>query len=573
MRINGHAHIFNLQTVLTTEAIDIIVARLERNNYPDFVVEGLRKFLLTQLERPEYLTEEGLLRSFLIAIADNDKFRSFVAAQGARLPVDVKLLGEGPAVLATATLRAALDHLSTHLDPQDGLGRGIFDLFETLRLAMSPDIVSVADALLGQLPDDTGLVALMMDIVATPEPQRDRQNFLAQMKGTSDAALARPGRIFPFIAVNPNRPDHFTVMQRALEQMGFVGVKLYPSLGYKVTTPAMDAVLKYCADEDVPIVVHTTAGGFFKSPQTAQYSNPQAWIALLGARPNLRVSFAHCGGWGGLCNQEPSQVPWWTDIAGLITSRDNVYADLSYHVEMRGDTAKEAAYFGALKALLASPATAERIIFGTDSWLVRMSIAEEPYWRYFMQHLTADEQRRIMEIAPARFLGLPVNGSAPHRNIERHVAWLEARANQVGAEPAAWVAPLTTVRFTPTRSNPSWSKNNVAHVRLFQFLMFEVKQIPRDLQSLGFEGAGKLRLRQLGYFTKDHEPPAMFANRCRENGVNLDVFLRNAGAVYEGDYIRQTALDKLIGMFTEGDRTLAEAGAAVDAIYLFATEV
>ena len=573
MRINGHAHIFNLHTVLTTEAVEIMVGRLERNGYPDFIVNGVRKLLLAQLKRPEYLTEEGLLRRFMAAISDNEQFRAFLAAEEAQLPFDVKLLGSDTAPLAAESLRAALDHLSTHLDPRDGLGRGIFDLFETLRLAMHSDIVGVADALLGQLPDDTGLVALMMDIVASPEPPSDHHNFLAQMRGTSDAALMRPGRIFPFIAVNPNRPEHFAVMQQAIEQMGFVGVKLYPSLGYRVDTAAMDAVLQYCDDEDVPIVVHTTAGGFFKNPETAEFSNPRAWLSLLAARPKLRVSFAHCGGWGGLCNQDASQVPWWNDVLAMIKARENVYGDLSYHVEMRSDPAKETAYFGALKALLADPVTAERIIFGTDSWLVRMSIAEEPYWRYFMDHLDADELRKIMEVAPARFLGLPVNGSAPRKNIQRHIAWLEARATLVGDAPTSWVTSLTDVQFTPVRVNPHWSLNNRAHVFLYKFLRYEVKQIPKDLVAIGFEGAGKVRLRQLGYFTKDHEPAAMFENRCRENAVNLDLFLRNNGAAYEGDYTRQSAVDGVRMVFADGDRTLAEAAASIDAIYLFSTEV
>lgn len=573
MRINGHAHIFNLQTVLTTEAIDIMVARIGRHIPVDFVVEAARKFLLTQLERPEYLTEEGLLRRFLTAIGDTGSFKSFVAAKGAQLPVELKLLGTGAEALATETLRAALDQLSTQLDPKDGLGRSVFNLFETFRLAMHPDVVSVAEALLGQLPDDTALVALMMDIVATPEPERDRRNFLAQVKGTSEAALARPGRIFPFIAVNPNRSDHFAVMRRAIETSGFVGVKLYPSLGYEMTTSAMDAVLDYCDSEDVPIVVHTTAGGFSKSPQAAEFSNPRAWLPLLEKRPGLRVSFAHCGGWGGLCAQDVAQVPWWNDVLTMIKARDNVYGDLSYHVDMRASQTKEDAYFAALKALLADAATAKRIIFGTDSWLVRMSIAEEAYWRYYMDHLTAAEQRLIMETAPSRFLGLPVDGLSARRNIERHVAWLEARANQVGAEPVAWVTALTDVHFTPTRSNPRWTANNRAHVHLYQFLRFETKQIPKDLQSLQFEQSGKLRLRQLGYFTKEHEPAAMFENRCRENAVNVDAFFRNAGAAYEGEYTQQSAIEKLKGLFKDGDRTLADAGGSVDAIYLFATEL
>jgi len=577
MRINGHAHVFNLQTVLTTEAIDIMVARIARQGYPSFITEAARKFLLRQLEQPEYLTEEGLLRRFLSAIGESADFKSFVAAQGATLPVDVRLIGGGVEALAVETLRGALDHLSTSLDPQGAIGRGVFDLYETLRLAMHPDIVSVADAILRQIPGDggheTGLVALMMDIVAEPEPPADRRRFLAQLRGTSDAALARPGRIFPFIAVNPKRPEHLTVMREALERNGFVGVKLYPSLGYEVTTSEMDAVLDYCEREDVPIVVHTTAGGFYKSQQTAEFSNPKHWRTLLESHPHLRVSFAHCGGWGGLCNQEPDQVLWWREVVEFMRTFPNVYGDLSYHVEMRTGTTQETAYFGALRKLLADSSTSTRIIFGTDSWLVRMAIAEEPYWRYFESQLSTEEFRLITEVAPAQFLGLPVDGEPARANIERHVAWLAARATAVGAEPAAWVTALTNAHFTPTRTNLRWSQNNLAHVRLYQFLRFEVKQLPGDIAALPWDDAGKVRLRQLTYFTKGHEPDAMFANRCRENAANLDLFLRNAGAAYEGSYDSALAREKLRGLFDDGGATLAEAAASIDAIYLFATEV
>ena len=61
MRINAHAHVFNLQTVLTREAIEIIARRILDRGVPEFVVGAVSRILDRQLDRPEYLVEEELL--------------------------------------------------------------------------------------------------------------------------------------------------------------------------------------------------------------------------------------------------------------------------------------------------------------------------------------------------------------------------------------------------------------------------------------------------------------------------------------------------------------------------------
>src|SRR5690606_17921052 len=141
--------------------------------------------------------------------------------------------------------------------------------------------------------------------------------------------------VLPFIAVNPHRSDHFEIMRRAIEEQGFVGVKLYPSLGYEMTTPAMRNVLAYCRAEDVPITIHCTATGFARDAASAGYSHPKHWLSLFTTpHDTLRVCFAHCGGWGGFCGEEADQIEWAETILSYMDEHPNVYADLSYHVEM-----------------------------------------------------------------------------------------------------------------------------------------------------------------------------------------------------------------------------------------------
>jgi len=49
----------------------------------------------------------------------------------------------------------------------------------------------------------------------------------------SDLILEGQGRIMPFYAVDPRPPDPVESVKKAIESQGFVGVKLYPPMGYK----------------------------------------------------------------------------------------------------------------------------------------------------------------------------------------------------------------------------------------------------------------------------------------------------------------------------------------------------
>src|SRR5690606_29272019 len=114
---------------------------------------------------------------------------------------------------------------------------------------------------------------------------------------------------------------------------------------------------------------------FNKDAVTAGYAHPKHWLELFSQpADSLRVCFAHCGGWGGFCHQDDAQVEWADAILSYMSNHPNVYADLAYHVEMMmagGDVEKE--YFRSLKKMLSGP-HAGRIIFGTDSWLLRLNI-------------------------------------------------------------------------------------------------------------------------------------------------------------------------------------------------------
>lgn len=566
MYINGHAHIFTLQSVLSRHAITVMAGRLRRMGLHDFVVDAVEELLDSQLDHPEYLVEDELLVRFMRAIARSQSFRGL--AQRVQLPVEVRLLSGSADQLEVRAMRAALDRLSSWIDGQDGPGKSPFDVFETLRIAMQPTIPRVAEKLLSHLGPDDAIVALMMDIVADNESERDRRNFLGQIRGTMDAVLARPGRVLPFIAVNPSRADHFDIMRRGIEEQGFLGVKLYPSLGYEMTTPAMRNVLAYCRDTDVPVVVHCNATGFTRDAVSSGYAHPKHWLNLFTTPGDtLRVCYAHCGGWGGFCGQDAEQIEWAETILSYMDDHPNVYADLSYHVEMmiRGGDA-EAAYFGALKKLLKGP-NAHRIIFGTDSWLLRLNVDDAAYWSYFRAMCTAAEFTQLASIAPRKFLGIPVNGEAPAANIARHIEFLERHADAVGNAPAQWVRDLSDATWSVTRSSSTWSRNNYAHVAAYNYFK---TQIPPRLRGNGFDDASALRLRQLDYFGRGTRPSD---TKLKGSSRNLMTQCDAYGGRPEASYTDKKIQALLVELLGDGDRTLADVGASLDAFYLFGPEV
>ena len=550
----------------------IIARRIGERGAPDFVVEAVAKLLDEQLNRPEYLIEDELLERFLAKIGESESFRRLTADASTTLPVEVRLLGGGLGNLGRAALRGALDKLSSTFDDPNA-GTGIFDVFETLRMAMQPDCVSVADKLLGHMRPDDVIVALMMDITSETEPDRDRRNFRTQFQGTLEAALQRPGRVLPFIAVNTRRKAHFSLMREAIERHGFVGVKLYPSLGFEVDTDAMRKVYAYCQQRDLPIVMHCTTGGFYRNADTRQFSDPTIWEDILPDFPTLRVCFAHCGGWAGLAGENGIEPGSWTEtVVALMHAHPNVYADLSNHVEMMRGGVPEERYLATLKSLLADTATSDRILFGTDAWLVRLALTDAHFWGYFESRLTPPEFARIAEENPREFFGLPdeSTGAGMRPNIARHVAYLVAHKDQVGADPAAWLRAVTPgVTFVARRARPSWTPNNQAHFYTYRYL--------RDLmtsgyQALGFERSGALRMRQLTYWQKEHESAALFTQRCEANARKLASFCVTNGAVYEGTYTDTSAVERLTEMFGDGELTLAEAAGMVDAIFRFQLE-
>jgi len=576
MRFNCHTHIFNLKSVFTTQTLETFVNRLSREKWPDFVVEAVAK-TLARVIAGDKLDDEQLARALIKQFSLSNNFKSYLSSLNVAIPADVSIVVNGsidnlPADALLEQLRKIGDLITGNRDAEN---QTLSDLVDFLTTGIKPTISAVTDRLISLSGPETAVVALMMDI--TNGQASDEALFIRQMEDTSAAALAYPGRVLPFVAVNTQRASHFIRMDQALTQKGFVGVKLYPSLGYSMISPEMDRVFAYCATNDVPVLLHCNKGGFYRTKADIAFCDPITWNDILAKFPTLRVCFGHFGGDENLIKPAIDPDSWTAAIISLMKTYPGVYADIAFHTEPMAGGAAEKNYFAHLTGLLADAKTRDRLLFGSDFFLVRQRVREDNLWRYFEAQFTTAQFKRITETNPVAFLGLPApDGTGARANIQRHLNWISEHRTDVQRIPAEWVltaieaTSVTPIRFTPSGLGPAWSVNNQAHVATWKYL--RIAQMYPSQQQQSFNDAGSLRLRDLMYWNKEHEAPGIFTNKCRLVASGLHDSLIAAGVRYEEGKTAVSTRKSLGAALADGDTPLHAFAASVDRLFRFSRE-
>lgn len=222
----------------------------------------------------------------------------------------------------------------------------------------------------------------------------------------------------PFVAFNPWRqltenggdPTDLEQIRHALNDLGFVGVKIYPPSGFLPLGNArltefkagrfgerLDDVLRalydYCQSEDVPILTHASEGNAF-FPDSSWRGSPWGWRRALAEFPDLRVCFGHFGHMEGLLGTADALpcVAWAEGFVELMLKHPNVYADVSNSEAASSNPKRRQAYQGRflhwLCGKLASddgPRISERLLYGSDWWMGAMSGMD----RHFMNEIRA----------------------------------------------------------------------------------------------------------------------------------------------------------------------------------------
>ena len=573
MRIDVHTHVFTLYSIMSREAIRVITERLGKYVSP-MVSEAIGQVLYDQLDKPEYMDEHRLLQKLLAKLLGDTSFSDVATSLFANSRIETQITGDLDALAAGAIS----DIITRVLDGVDGGGTAgkVLDVIETLRQSMQPTITDVSGDLLKHMDDDGVIVALMMDIFKGPESERDRRRYIGQIDGHAEAALQRPGRVLPFFGVHPERPGHLEQLKKAIETKGFVGVKLYPSLGYSVDSATMRLVYGYCLEKDLPVLLHCGHGGFYRTEDQIELCNPAQWEDVLRDFDGLRVCFAHFGGWQALgkrnClgeNWPPPEVPnapdsanWGKQIYDYMVQYPNVYTDLAKHVSMFTVEADKDMYFDTMRELIANPQIGKRILFGTDAWLLRLDMPFAEYWEMW-ETASGAAWDDITVDAPRAFLGFEGAGPDDWRdNLTRFVSYMAANRDHVGQAPAAWLAEAVAGPFTVDRDHPSWDRNKMAVLDTYQFLAEQMTQSQKDN---GFVANSELTLNELRYF--DSGDPN-FMGRCRDLARRLVDFAEQ-GMGYRDGHDFESAADLFIAAFKRGDRRFCEVALMLNTVIAY----
>ena len=241
------------------------------------------------------------------------------------------------------------------------------------------------------------------------------------------------------INVESGRVDtSLELVKWAISEMGFIGVKLYPPMGFlpagnegsglrypdrAATVPgftkkiddALDRLYSWAAAQGVPIMAHATnsngAGEGFGGR-----ASPKNWRPVLEKYPSLRLNLGHFGGFDE-SNSAGIDEKDWEDLFGELvgSGHDSLFADSSYLNEVLPRKLSQSK----IERLRSSWAgfidrhdrDVKHLMFGTD-WLMLGQEAKHAEYisavASFVQSvgMSADQRRRYMGANAARYLGL-----------------------------------------------------------------------------------------------------------------------------------------------------------------------
>jgi predicted TIM-barrel fold metal-dependent hydrolase len=280
----------------------------------------------------------------------------------------------------------------------------------------------------GNYPKGTKIVSLAMDFehMCAGDAPKDYTSQLQEMREIkSDPELSE---IFiPFIGADPRREGLFELVRDHIDNHGFGGIKIYPPLGFFPFDERLDEVYRFAEERQIPILAHCTRGGVYSRCKitddmrvhpitnepmdgksnadfTENYTTPSNYKWVLEKFPNLKICLAHFGGgdewYKYLRDPWPSAdtiESWLSIIMNLIRAYPNVYTDISY-------TAYDKELLPFLKVLVNTHGLREKILYGSDIYMVQLMGTEREFSIYLRGYLGEEDFHQIAVTNPERFL-------------------------------------------------------------------------------------------------------------------------------------------------------------------------
>jgi predicted TIM-barrel fold metal-dependent hydrolase len=247
--------------------------------------------------------------------------------------------------------------------------------------------------------------------------------------------------------------DQIALIRSAVEDHGFIGVKLYPPMGFKPlhNAPgqsypkpvldklggrlsddlnlALEELFQLCVALDVPVLAHAAASNG-SGPEYAGRGDPAFWLPVLARYPKLRLCLAHFGRFTYRSAAVPPSLPLpdssWEWVLGKQIRNNpgsQFYADLSYLTEAQASDAENRRNLGRQMRRYISEfdPKLDHLLYGSD-WIM---LGKEPRNATYATDLASflkveiglDQQTldRVLRLNAVRFLGLLKGNGARER--------------------------------------------------------------------------------------------------------------------------------------------------------------
>jgi predicted TIM-barrel fold metal-dependent hydrolase len=269
---------------------------------------------------------------------------------------------------------------------------------------------------------------LMMDFIRasnmpTPTTSSGVIPFKQQIKEHAFFAARFPWQILPFFHFHPKRPNVFDLFLEAIEEHGFIGVKLYPAMGFNpdcnhspngsVVNRNLKKLYSYIKTKNfgcrIPITAHaqnnSTQSVDLTMAQTRPYTRISNWEPMI-EEFNLKINFAHYGGTQflifGHTPEKKFSIECRKTIRSLMTRYNNdsnkqIFSDISAHSK------KTKKYFNQLNSDLNNKK--RLIMFGTDLPVITAStMNKDVINRYYDKIDTDGKKERFFKRHALEFL-------------------------------------------------------------------------------------------------------------------------------------------------------------------------
>lgn len=258
-------------------------------------------------------------------------------------------------------------------------------------------------------------------------------NYETQLWQLLEVRKRHPDTCLPFLCIDPrmgSARQNLAFVQKWLKR-GFVGLKLYPSLGFFPFDERLDLVYEFAQQHQVPVLAHCSRGGIYyqgelthqlrwpalpaallpqiqaASPpfklgdhafplpvptgklsfRNDQFSDlllePRLYDLVLARFPELKLCLAHYGGGDEIAAELNNPTPpghtappanWYRGVQWLMRKYPNVYTDVAFTLAegttvFRGHP-KDVLFQTLAQDLQAGSPYQDRLLFGTDFFLV-----------------------------------------------------------------------------------------------------------------------------------------------------------------------------------------------------------